>query len=208
MSNKYPVCIIIDQDRGIRSGVKTVFGDKTQRRYCMWHIMKKLPDKIGTMLYRETNFMKELCSCVWAEDIEPSEFEERWCSVISSYGLTDNEWLDTMFDKRAYWIPAYFRDLFMGGLMRTTSRSESENSFFGNFMNPHLTLVEFLMRYESAMDAQRWKQSNLIAESKTPSRSRNASPFGKTRFEFYTPGDVFEFKNEWVVACFTVVLKY
>ncbi|XP_074293412.1 protein FAR-RED IMPAIRED RESPONSE 1-like [Silene latifolia] len=108
--------------------------------------MKKLPDKIGTTLYRETNFMKELCSCVWAEDIEPSEFEERWCSVISSYGLTGNEWLDTMFDKRAYWIPAYFRDLFMGGLMRTTSRSESENSFFGNFMNPHLTLVEFLMR--------------------------------------------------------------
>ncbi|XP_074278399.1 protein FAR1-RELATED SEQUENCE 5-like [Silene latifolia] len=104
MSNKYPVCIITDQDRGIRSGVKTVFGDKTQHRYCMWHIMKKLPDKIGTTLYRETNFMKELCSCVWAEDIEPSEFEERWCSVISSYELTDNEWLNTMFDKRAYWI--------------------------------------------------------------------------------------------------------
>ncbi|XP_074293414.1 protein FAR1-RELATED SEQUENCE 5-like [Silene latifolia] len=121
MSNKYPVCIITDQDRGIRSGVKTVFGDKTQHRYCMWHIMKKLPDKIGTTLYRETNFMKELCSCVWAEDIEPSEFEERWCSVISSYGLTGNEWLDTMFDKRAYWIPKIFRDLFMGGLMRTTS---------------------------------------------------------------------------------------
>ncbi|XP_074299085.1 protein FAR1-RELATED SEQUENCE 5-like [Silene latifolia] len=129
MSNKYPVCIITDQDRGIKEGVKTVFGDKTQHRYCMWHIMKKLPDKIGTTLYRETN-LKELCSCVWAEDIEPSEFEERWCSVISSYGLTDNKWLDTMFDKRDSWIPAYFRDLFMGGLMRTTSRSESENSFF------------------------------------------------------------------------------
>ncbi|XP_074300126.1 protein FAR1-RELATED SEQUENCE 5-like [Silene latifolia] len=131
MSNKYPVCIITDQDRGIKAGVKTVFRDKTQHRYSMWHIMKKLPDKIETTLYRETNFMKELCSCVWAEDIEPSEFEEWWCSVISSYRLTDNEWLDTMFDKRASWIPSYFRDLFMGGLMRTTSRSESENSFFG-----------------------------------------------------------------------------
>ncbi|XP_074287983.1 protein FAR1-RELATED SEQUENCE 5-like [Silene latifolia] len=75
MSNKYHVCIITDQDRGINAGVKTVFGDKTQHRYCMWHIMKKLPDKIGTTLYRETNFMKELCSCVWAEDIEPFEFE-------------------------------------------------------------------------------------------------------------------------------------
>ncbi|XP_074304255.1 protein FAR1-RELATED SEQUENCE 5-like [Silene latifolia] len=88
MSNKYPVCIITDQDRGIKAGVKTAFGDKTQHRYCMWHTMKKLPDKIGSTLYRDTNFMKELCFCVWAEDIEPSEFEERWCSVVSSYGLS------------------------------------------------------------------------------------------------------------------------
>ncbi|XP_074306280.1 protein FAR1-RELATED SEQUENCE 5-like [Silene latifolia] len=208
MSNKYPVCIINDQDRGIKAGVKTLFGDKTQHRYCMWHIMKKLPDKIGTTLYRETNFMKELCSCVWAEDIELPEFEERWCSVISSYGLTDNEWLDTMFDKRASWIPAYFRDLFMGGLMRTTSRSESENSFFRNFMNPNLTLVEFLMRFESAMDAQRWKQSKLIAESKNAFPDlETPHPLEKHASEFYTPVMFSEFKNEWVAACFTCGVK-
>ncbi|XP_074283759.1 protein FAR1-RELATED SEQUENCE 5-like [Silene latifolia] len=197
MSNKYPVCIITDQDRGIKAGVKTVFGDKTQHRYCMWHIMKKLPDKIGTTLYRETNFMKELCSCLWVEDIEPSEFEERWCSVITSYGLTDNEWLNTMFDKRASWIPACFRDLFMGGLMRTTSRSESENSFFKNFMNPNLTLVEFLMRFESAMDAQRWKQSKLIAESKNSFPDLETPHLlEKHASEFYTPVMFSEFKNE------------
>ncbi|XP_074267119.1 protein FAR1-RELATED SEQUENCE 5-like [Silene latifolia] len=113
MSNKYPVCIITYQDRGIKAEVKAVFEDITQHRYCMWHIMKKLPDKIGSTLYRETNLMKELCSCVWAEDIEPSEFEEQCCSVVSSYGLSDNEWLDTMFDKRASWIPTYFRDLWV-----------------------------------------------------------------------------------------------
>ncbi|XP_074293455.1 protein FAR-RED IMPAIRED RESPONSE 1-like [Silene latifolia] len=143
MGGKYPKCIITDQDAGIKAGLKKVFKDKNHHRYCMWHIMKKLPDKIGSTLYRETNFMKELCACVWAEDIEPAEFEERWCSVISSYGLTEHEWLTSMFDMRASWIPAYFRSLFLAGLMRTTSRSESENSFFGNFMNPNLTLVEW-----------------------------------------------------------------
>ncbi|XP_074293114.1 protein FAR-RED IMPAIRED RESPONSE 1-like [Silene latifolia] len=153
MGGKYPKCIITDQDAGIKAGVKKVFKDKTHHRYCMWHIMKKLPDKIGSTLYRETNFMKEICSCVWAEDIVPAEFEERWCSVISSYGLTENEWLTSMFDMRASWIPAYFRNLFLGELMRTTSRSESENSFFGNFMNPNLTLVEFLMRFEILWNA-------------------------------------------------------
>ncbi|XP_074314204.1 protein FAR1-RELATED SEQUENCE 3-like [Silene latifolia] len=152
--------------------------------------------------------MKELCSYVWEEDIEPSEFEERWCSVISSYGLTDNEWLDTMFDKRASWIPAYFRDLFMGGLMRTTSRSESENSFFGNFMNSNLTLVEFLMRFESAMYAQRWKRSKLIAESKnTFPDLETPHPLEKHASEFYTPVMFSEFKNEWVAAYFTCGVK-
>ncbi|XP_074305921.1 uncharacterized protein LOC141641147 [Silene latifolia] len=170
--------------------------------------MKKLPDKIGSTLYRDTNFIKELYSCVWAEDIEPSEFEERWCSVVSSDGLSGNEWLDTMFDKRASWIPAYFRDLFRGGLMRTTSRSESENSFFGNFMNPNLTLVEFLMRFESDMDAQRWKQSKLIAESKNSFPDlETPHSLEKHASEFYTPVMFFEFKNEWKAACFTCGVK-
>ncbi|XP_074318590.1 protein FAR1-RELATED SEQUENCE 5-like [Silene latifolia] len=208
MSNKYPVCIITDQDRGIKAEVKAVFGDKTQHRYCMWHIMKKLRDKIGSTLYRETNFMKELCSCVWAEYIEPTEFEERWCSVVSSYGMFDNEWLDTMFDKRVSWIPAYFRDLFMGGLMGTTSRSESENSFFGNFMNPNLMLVEFLMRFESAMDAQRWKQSKLITESKNSFLDlETPHPLEKHASEFYTLVIFSEFKNEWKAAYFTYGVK-
>ncbi|XP_074298981.1 protein FAR1-RELATED SEQUENCE 5-like [Silene latifolia] len=203
MGGKYPKCIITDQDAGIKAGVKKVFKDKTHHRYCMWHIMKKLPDKIGSTLYRETHFMKELCVCAWAEDIESAEFEERWCSVISSYGLTEHEWLSSMFDMRASWIPAYFRNLFLGGLMRTTSRSESENSFFGNCMNPNLTL-EFLMRFESAMDVQRWKQSKLIADSK------NTFPSLETPYllemhasVFYTPVIFSEFQVEWNAACFT-----
>ncbi|XP_074304264.1 protein FAR-RED IMPAIRED RESPONSE 1-like [Silene latifolia] len=113
-----------------------------------------------------------------------------------------------MFDKRASWIPAYFRDLFMGGLMKTTSRSESENSFFGNFMNPNLTLIEFLMRFESAMDAQRWKQSKLIAESKNSFPDlETPHPLEKHASEFYNPVMFSEFKNEWKAACFTCGVK-
>ncbi|XP_074314428.1 protein FAR1-RELATED SEQUENCE 5-like [Silene latifolia] len=204
MGGKYPKCIITYQDAGIKAGVKKVFKDKTHHRYCMWHIMKKLPDKIGSTLYRETNFMKELFACVWAEDIEPTEFEERWCSVISSYELTEHEWLTSMFDMRASWIPAYFRNLFLGGLMSTTSRSESKNRFFGNFMNPNLTLVEFLMRFESVMDAQRWKQSKLIADSKNSFPNlETPHPLEKHASVFYTPVIFAEFQVEWNAVCFT-----
>ena len=49
-----------------------------------------------------------------------------------------------------------FKDLFLGVVSRTTSRSESENRFFSNFVNPHLSLVEFLMRFKNAVDLQRY----------------------------------------------------
>nr|GEX63163.1 hypothetical protein [Tanacetum cinerariifolium] len=46
-------------------------------------------------------------------------------------------------------------------LMRTTSRSESENSFFKSFTSPEATLVSFMMSYESAMERQRYRQETL-----------------------------------------------
>ncbi|XP_021717679.1 protein FAR1-RELATED SEQUENCE 5-like [Chenopodium quinoa] len=92
-----------------------------------------------------------------------SEFEERWNKVMVEFELEGNEWLYEIRDK---WIPAYFRDVFLGGIMRTTSRSESENNFFCSFINPHVSLVEFYMRYEAAIDAQRHAQGQNDNDSK------------------------------------------
>lgn len=64
------------------------------------------------------------------------------------------------------WIPSYFRNLFLGGIQRSTQISESENDFFTNFTNPNLLLVELWFRYESAMDAQRHTQDKFNSDSK------------------------------------------
>nr|GEU67547.1 hypothetical protein [Tanacetum cinerariifolium] len=56
---------------------------------------------------------------------------------------------------------AYFIDSPLYGLMRTTSRSESENSFFKSFTSPGATLVSFMMSYEFAMETQRYRQDTL-----------------------------------------------
>ncbi|XP_074301122.1 protein FAR-RED ELONGATED HYPOCOTYL 3-like [Silene latifolia] len=102
------------------------------------------------------------------------------------------------------WVPAYFRDLFLGGLMRTTSRSESENHFFSNFTNPNLTLVKFWMRFESAMDAQRWTHSKTVAQSKN-SFPQLSTPLAleKHASEIYTPIIFGEFQKEVEAACYS-----
>ncbi|XP_074297454.1 protein FAR1-RELATED SEQUENCE 5-like [Silene latifolia] len=207
MGGRYPVCIITDEDLGLEGGLKKVFKDKVQHRYCMWHILKKLSEKVGPVICRETEFLKEINSCVWGEDVEPAEFDERWTTIVEAHGLSDNEWLQEKYGIRQFWIPAYFRDLFLGGLMRTTSRSESENHFFSNFTNPNLTLVEFWMLFESAMDTQRWAQSKLIAQSKY-SFPNLATPLDleKHAAETYTPRIFEEFKVEIKAACFTCAI--
>ncbi|XP_074300460.1 protein FAR1-RELATED SEQUENCE 5-like [Silene latifolia] len=134
MGQREPQCIITDQCPGIKKAVPKVF-KKAKHRYCMWHIMQKVPDKIGITISKETDF------------------------------VSPNSWLSYMYKKRRRWIPAYYRDIPMGCLLRTTQRSESQNSFFKRFENIHGTLVEFWMRFQSAMDQQRHTQKQHDRDS-------------------------------------------
>jgi hypothetical protein len=56
-------------------------------------------------------------------------------------------------------------DLSLGGILRTTSRSESENAFFRHFLNPRLRLLEFWIRFETALEEQR--QLKLLNDNAT-----------------------------------------
>ncbi|KAK9688859.1 hypothetical protein RND81_09G016500 [Saponaria officinalis] len=92
MGGKEPQCIITDQDPAIKNACPAVF--KTARyKFCMWHIMQKMNDKVGK------------------------------------------------------------------------TRSESENSYFKRFENHFGTLVEFWMRFTSAIEQQRHTQRQLDTEN-------------------------------------------
>ncbi|XP_074283250.1 protein FAR1-RELATED SEQUENCE 5-like [Silene latifolia] len=164
MGQREPQCIITDQCPGIKKAVPRVF-KKAKHRYCMWHIMQKVPDKIGITISKETDFVSRLNSLVWDSDLEPAEFEQKWSDLIAEHNLQANSWLSYMYKKRRRWIPAYYRDIPMGCLLRTTQRSESQNSFFKRFENIHGTLVEFWMRFQSAMDQQRHTQKQHDRDS-------------------------------------------
>ncbi|XP_074297663.1 protein FAR1-RELATED SEQUENCE 5-like [Silene latifolia] len=89
----------------------------------------------------------------------------------------------------------------MSGLMRVTSRSESENSFFARFLTPHLTLVEFWVCYESALEAQRHKQSKLNSNNKhseIPQKTNSILEFHAS--EIYSHNISKDFQTELVVA--------
>ncbi|GKB02293.1 FAR1-related sequence 5-like protein, partial [Tanacetum coccineum] len=157
---KEPTMIVTDQDGAMKRAIEAVF-KKSKHRLCMWHIMQKIPLKICKEIYNETDFKERFDKIVWNMFIEPLTFEEKWAQLIEDFDLKKHKWLTKMYNLREIWIPAYFIDSPLFGLMRTTSRSESENSFFKSFTSPGATLVSFMMSYESAMERQRYRQEKL-----------------------------------------------
>ncbi|XP_074298179.1 protein FAR1-RELATED SEQUENCE 5-like [Silene latifolia] len=57
MGQREPHCIITNQCAGIKLGLRAVF-KHARRRYCMWHIIQKLTDKVGPAISKETDFGK------------------------------------------------------------------------------------------------------------------------------------------------------
>ncbi|GJT47934.1 protein FAR1-related sequence 5 [Tanacetum coccineum] len=118
---KAPSIVVTDQDGAMRNAIEAEFGG-SKHRLCMWHITQKLPAKICAKIYDETDFKEKLNKIVWNMYIAPEEFEYRWGKLMEEFNLENHKWLTKMFNIRSTWIPAYFIDSPLCGLMRTTSR--------------------------------------------------------------------------------------
>ena len=91
--------------------------------------------------------MEKMKKYIWSNHLDIAEFEQGWQAVMKEFNLENNKWLSDMYAIRSSWIPAFFRDEPMLGLMRTTSRSESENFFFAQFHKQADSLCEFWLRF-------------------------------------------------------------
>ncbi|KAK1380234.1 hypothetical protein POM88_026978 [Heracleum sosnowskyi] len=181
-----PKCIITDQCPAMRAVIPNIFPKSTIHRFCMWHIVRKFPSKLGTVFCAESPFMEKLKRFVWNDHVTPAEFEESWISTLKEFKLENNHWLSEIYEIRKSWIPAYFRDDPMAGLLRTTSRSESSNFFFNHFVQKGDTLCEFYMCYKSAIEKQRYTNKKLNHEDKCMPKPVTIKPIEKDVASVYT----------------------
>ncbi|KAK9671997.1 hypothetical protein RND81_12G068900 [Saponaria officinalis] len=93
VGGKEPHYIITDQDPGIIASVANVF--KTARhRFCMWHIMNKVPVKYGSNAKDFQVFIRKLNAIVWDEDLEADEFDSRWGEIMAEHERYTQKKLD------------------------------------------------------------------------------------------------------------------
>ncbi|XP_071699524.1 protein FAR1-RELATED SEQUENCE 5-like [Rutidosis leptorrhynchoides] len=179
--------VTTDQDPAVLEAVAEKF-KTAKHRICMWHISQKLKDKVGYVLYNNNVFRKRMNYIFWNKEMSVSSFERHWKSLIEDFELDGAKWFDDMYAIKEMWIPCFFRDVPMNGLMRTSSLSESENSFFSKCKNKHSNLVDFFSRFDVAMDKQR--HNTRLIDSQMESRSikcRTVKSIEVHARDMYTP---------------------
>jgi hypothetical protein len=150
MGGKAPRLIITDEDAAMKVAIGSCFVG-TIHRFCMWHIMEKMYEKVGHPTNRDPQFWTDLNKCVWDSKTR-QEFEMRWNDIINGNGLQGNEWLANRYQIRKSWILAYYMDVPLAGLLKTTSRSESSISFLNRFIHRKLSFGFDLIQPWSAND--------------------------------------------------------
>ncbi|XP_042950377.1 protein FAR1-RELATED SEQUENCE 5-like [Carya illinoinensis] len=148
MNGEAPKTIITDQDRAMKNVISLVFPN-SRHRFCLWHILKKLSEKLGSHGAYKTGLKSQLLNCVYDSDtIE--EFEGSWEVLITKYNLQENAWLKSLYAERMYWAPVFMKQVFWAG-MSTTQRSESMNTFFDGYVHAKTNLKEFVDQFDNAL---------------------------------------------------------
>ncbi|KAG2693966.1 hypothetical protein I3760_08G119400 [Carya illinoinensis] len=148
MDGRAPKAIITDQDRAMKNAIAIVFPN-TRQRYCLWHIMRKLLEKLGSHAEFKSGLKSGLQRCVYDSQTS-DEFETSWEVFTDTYNLKENAWLQSLYSERMYWVPVYLKNTFWAR-MSTTQRSESMNAFFDGYVHSGTTLKEFVDQFDNAL---------------------------------------------------------
>ncbi|KAK7246083.1 hypothetical protein RIF29_40942 [Crotalaria pallida] len=174
MSGCYPQTIITDMCKALQSAIVEVF-PRSRLCFGLSLIMKKVPEKLGGLRNYDA-IRKALIKAVY-ETLKVIEFEAAWGFMIQRFGVSDHEWLRSLYEERVHWAPVYLKDAFFAG-MSAARPGESLGPFFDRYVHKQTPLKEFLDKYELALHKKHKEESIADIES------RSSSPLLKTRCSF------------------------
>ncbi|XP_040996089.1 protein FAR1-RELATED SEQUENCE 5-like [Juglans microcarpa x Juglans regia] len=143
-----PKAIITDQDRAMKNAIVIVFPE-TQHRFCLWHILKKVSEKLGSYSSYKTGMKNALMKCLYDTQLV-DEFEKCWNQLINTYNLHGNVWLQSLYVEREHWVSTFLKECFLAE-MSTMQRSESMNAFFDSYVHSRTNLKEFVDQFDNAL---------------------------------------------------------
>ncbi|XP_073360695.1 protein FAR1-RELATED SEQUENCE 5-like [Aegilops tauschii subsp. strangulata] len=143
-------------------GIEEVF-PLAVHRHCRWHIIKKAEETLGSFFADRPDLHKAFELCV-DHSLTVEEFERSWMAMIETYQVQDHETLASLWEKRMYWVPAYFMQCFFP-FLQTTQRSEGFNAVLKRYVSPGNSLLQFAKQYTALQ--QKILGSELQQEANT-----------------------------------------
>ncbi|KAK3172179.1 hypothetical protein Dsin_033160 [Dipteronia sinensis] len=207
MSSLAPTAIITDQDKAMQKAIEVVF-PTARHRWCLWHIMKKLPEKLKS--YKHYEDIKSVLQNIVYDSLTCGDFEDRWNEFINLYDLHTNEWLLGLYDERRRWVPAFVKDTFWVGIMRMRCEIRKEKECHADFISfnsciPCVTHYPLEKQFQEAYTTEKFKDfqqelsANLYCEVSLDKENFPCSEF--------TVGENVMVGNTITTIPFTVLLK-
>ncbi|KAE8793556.1 Protein FAR1-RELATED SEQUENCE 5 [Hordeum vulgare] len=177
MGGKEPKFIITDKDKVMKSAIEQAL-PSTRHMFRLWHILKNMKENNGTVFAQHPGMSDEL-HLIIKNSLNADEFEGSWKRAISKYKAEGNMHLNALWELRTFWLPTYFKDCFYP-FSSTTTRSESTNSLWENYVNHKDTITMFVGAYNII------QQNCLATLDKKRHRTEEKVPSQETGFPLET----------------------
>nr|XP_010930351.1 protein FAR1-RELATED SEQUENCE 5 [Elaeis guineensis]XP_029122440.1 protein FAR1-RELATED SEQUENCE 5 [Elaeis guineensis] len=196
MSGRRPVSITTAYNDAMGAASTKVFLN-VRHRFCRRDIFHKCKEKLSNVYLAHPSFKAEFKKCVSdSENIE--EFESCWKLIMDRYNLKENMWLQSLYDIRQKWVPAYARSTFFAELSGAP-KLETMHKFFQRHSITTTSLRDLVTQFDKAMAGQYEKEIQAdFATTHNRPVLKTPSPLEKQASEIYTK-TIFDLLQEELV---------
>ncbi|KAM3272556.1 hypothetical protein ACQJBY_042587 [Aegilops geniculata] len=205
MSGKAPCSLVTDQNRAMKAAIGRVF-PHTCHRFCKWHILSRTKQKLAHTYSEHPTLIDELESCV-IESETINTFETAWMSIIDTYDLRNNTWLQAMYNIRQKWVPLYLMDTFCAEISKA-QKLETMNDFYKKYFSTKVTLEVFLTQFDLSIENHYEEEAKADMDtSLNLMTTKTASPMEKQAARTYTKAVFSRFQEEFTESLAYIIQK-
>lgn len=205
MSGKAPCSLVTDQNRAMKAAIGKVF-PHTCHRFCKWHILSRTKQKLAHTYSEHPTLRDELESCV-IESETINTFETAWMSIIDTYDLRNNTWLQAMYNIRQKWVPLYLMDTFCAEISNA-QKLETMNDFYKKYFSTKVTLEVFLTQFDLSIESHYEEEAKADMDtSLNLVMTKTASPMEKQAARTYTKAVFSKFQEEFTESLAYIIQK-
>ncbi|KAK2630722.1 hypothetical protein QOZ80_6AG0544130 [Eleusine coracana subsp. coracana] len=149
MDKRLPFSFTTDEGKAMTAAVAKVL-PQCFHRICRWRILSRCKKRLSDVCTRFPGFHDELKRCVNGCDTVPI-FDMLWDSILDKYSLRDDTWLQSLYEMRHKWVPAYLTNSFFAELS-LAHRIDTVGRFYRNNFSGRVSLNTFITRFDQYVD--------------------------------------------------------